>query len=131
MGWGDRLRREVEGKNTLQQYRNKVIIGDEEIYCNRLGAVILFQCRTNTLRVHWRQGFVGGAIDCQMCLAVDETVAHFVTECVVLEGVRDRSRVNPRESDGGNIAVQKKDRREGREEHRVVGGDVEEEKKIN
>ena len=41
----------MEGKITLQQYRNKVSIGDEEIYCNRLGSVILFQCRTNTLRL--------------------------------------------------------------------------------
>ena len=54
----------VEGKTTLQLYRNKVSIRDEEIYCNRLGAVILFQCRTNTLRLKWRQGFVGGAVDC-------------------------------------------------------------------
>ena len=48
---GKRWRREVESKTTLQLYRNKVSIGDEEIYCNRLGAVILFQCRTSTLRL--------------------------------------------------------------------------------
>ena len=90
-GW----RREVESKTTLQLYRNKVNIGDEEIYCNRLGAVILFQCRTNTLRLKWRQGFVGGAVvrwtaHCVDSGAVEETVAHFVTECVVLEGVREQ-----------------------------------------
>ena len=34
-------------------------------------------------------------------------------------------------SAGGNIALQREDRVEGGEEHRVVGGDVEEEKKIN
>ena len=85
-GW----RRDVESKSkaTLQLYRNKVTIGDEEIYCNRLGAVILFQCRTNTKRLKWRQGFVGWAVDCPLCGAVEETVAHFVTECVVLEGDR-------------------------------------------
>ena len=48
---GDRWRREVEGRITLQLYRNEVSIGDEEINCNRLGAAILFQCRTNTLRL--------------------------------------------------------------------------------
>ena len=85
-GW----RREVEGKTTLQLYRNKVSIWDEEIFCNRLGAVILFQCRTNTLRLKWRQGFVGRAVDCPLCGAVEETVAHFVTECVVLEGLREQ-----------------------------------------
>ena len=85
---GEGWRRQVESKTTLQLYRNKVSIGDEEICCNRLGAVILFQCRTNTLRLKWRQGFVGGAVDCQLCGALEETVAPFVIECVVLEGVR-------------------------------------------
>ena len=80
----------MEGKTTLQLYRNKVSIGDEEIYCNRLGAVILFQCRTSTLRLRWRQGFVGGAVNCPLCGAVEETVVHFVTECVVLERVREQ-----------------------------------------
>ena len=94
---GDRWRREMEGKITLQLYINKVNIGDEEIYCSRLGAVILFQCRTNILRLKWRQGFVGGAICRALCGAV-ETVAHFVTECVVLEGVREQFEVTREES---------------------------------
>ena len=78
-------------------YRNKVSIGDEEIYCSRLGAVILFQCRTNTLRLRCREGFVGGVVDCPLCGAVEETVAHFVTECVVLEGVREQFGVTRKE----------------------------------
>ena len=28
-------------------------------------------------------------MDCPLCGAVEETVAHFVNECVVLEGVRE------------------------------------------
>ena len=95
----------MEGQITLQLYRNKVRIGDEEIYCNRLGAdqaVILFQCRTNTLRLKWRKGFVGGTIDCPPCGAVEETVVHFVTECVVLEGVREQFAVQEM-----HISVQK------------------------
>ena len=80
----------MKGKTMLQLYRYKVSTGDEEIYCNRLGAAVLFQCRANTLRLKWRQGFVGGAVDCPLCGAVEETVAHFVTECVVLEGVREQ-----------------------------------------
>ena len=75
---GDRWRREVESKITLQLYSNNMSIWDEEIYCNRLGEVILFQCRTNTLRLKWRQDFVGRAMDCPQCGAVEETVAHFV-----------------------------------------------------
>ena len=38
---------------------------------------------------------------------------------------------NPGGIVGENIAVQREDRREGGEEHLVVGGDVEEEKKRN
>ena len=72
-------------------------IGDEETYCSRLEAVILFQCRRNTLRLKWRQGFIGGAVDCPLCGAVEETVEQFVTECVVLEVVREQFRVTQEE----------------------------------
>ena len=42
-GWeGDRWRREVESRSTLQLYRHKIGIGDEGIYCNRYGPVLLF-----------------------------------------------------------------------------------------
>ena len=71
---GDRWRREVESKITLQLYCNKMSIGDEEIYCNSLGAVILFQCRTNTMRLKWRQGSAGEAMGCPLSGAVEETV---------------------------------------------------------
>ena len=84
----DRGRRKVENNITLQLYSNKMSIGDEEIYFNILGAVILLQCRMNTLRLKLRQDIVGGAMDCPLCGAVEETVAHFVTECEVLEDVR-------------------------------------------
>ena len=79
------------------------------------------------------QGFVGGAVDCRLCGAVEETVAHFVTECVVLEGVREQFGVTREEvlEVGGDIAHQREDTGEGEEEHRVVGGDVEKEKKGN
>ena len=65
-------------KRACSSYSNKMNIGDEEIYYNRLGTVILFQCRTNTLRLKWRQGFNVGAMDCPLCRAVEETVAHFI-----------------------------------------------------
>ena len=110
----------MEGKITLQLYRNKMRIGEEEIYCNRLGAVILFQCRTNTLTLSRRQGFVGGAMDCPLCGAVEETVAHFVTECVVLEGVKEQFGVT-REEVLEEILLF----RERTEEHRFVGGEEE------
>ena len=36
-------------------------------------------------------------MDCLLCGAVEETVAHFVTECVVLEGVREQFGVTRKE----------------------------------
>ena len=52
-----------------------------------VGAGILFECRTNTPRL--RRGFAGGAIDCPLCGAVEGTVGYFVSECAVLEDVRE------------------------------------------
>ena len=37
-----------------------------------------------------RQGFAGGVMDCPLSVAVEGTVGHFVTECVVLENVREQ-----------------------------------------
>ena len=34
--------------------------------------------------------FVGGAVECPICGAGEETLAHFVTECEALDGVRRR-----------------------------------------
>ena len=90
-------RREVEGKITLQRHRNTVTIGDKELYCNRLGAVILFQSFQNSMKDEYSEveaearfcWQLGWAMDCSLGGAVRDTVAHFVTECVVLEGVRE------------------------------------------
>ena len=67
---GDRWGREVESKTTLQLYRSKTSIGDEEMYNNSYGSALLFQCRTNTLRLRWRQGFGGGAVDCPLSIVL-------------------------------------------------------------
>ena len=108
-----------------------MIILDEEIYCNILVAVILFQCRMNTLRLKWRQGFVGRVMDCPLCGAVEETVSHFVTEFVVLKMVREQFGVTREEVLEEKLLSKYCYRGVGGEEHHVVRGDVEEEKKKN
>ena len=50
--------------------------------------VLLFQCRTNTLKLRWRQGFEGGAVDCLLCGAEEKNVKHFVVECCELQEIR-------------------------------------------
>ena len=46
--------------------------------------------RTNTLKLKWRQGFEGGAVDCLLCGGEEETVRHFVVECRELQEIRRR-----------------------------------------
>ena len=63
-------------------------MGDEGIFSNEYGSVLLFQCRTNTLKLRWRQGFEGGAVDCLLCGEEEETTRHFVMECHELQEIR-------------------------------------------
>ena len=60
------------------------------MYSTEYGSVLLFQCRTNTLKLRWRQGFEGGAVDCLLCGGEEETPRHFVVECRELQERRRR-----------------------------------------
>ena len=66
------------------------------------------------------QGFDGRAMDCPLSGAVEETVTHFVTACVVLEGVREQFGVTREEELEEILQVQRKNRNEGGEEHHKV-----------
>ena len=85
-GW----RRDIESKTTLELYRSKGNFGDEGMYSNEYGSVLLFQCRTNTLKLRWRQGFEDGAMDCLLCRGGEETLRHFVMESRELQEIRRR-----------------------------------------
>ena len=76
-GW----RRDIDSKTMLELYRSKENLGDEGIYSNEYGSVLLFQCRTDTLKLRWRQNFEGEAVDCLLCGGEEETLRHFVLEC--------------------------------------------------
>ena len=48
----------------------------------------LFRCRTNTLKLNWRQRFQGGVVDCPVCESgAEETLRHFLKECRGLGGI--------------------------------------------
>ena len=47
-----------------------------------------FLCRTNTLKLRWRQGFEGGAVNCLLCGGEEETARYFVTECQKRQNIR-------------------------------------------
>ena len=86
----DRWRRDLESRTTLQLYRNKVGIREEGIYRNVFGSVLMFRCRTNTLKLRWRDDFSGAAVDCLLCGAEVETVEHFVIKCEGIRTIRER-----------------------------------------
>ena len=86
----DKWRRDLESRTTLQLYRNKAGIGEEGIYRNVFGSLLMFRCRTNTLKLRWRDGFAGGAVSCLLCGAEVETVEHFVMKCERIRAIRER-----------------------------------------
>ena len=89
--WEERRWREgVEEKETLRIYRSKNQIGEENIYTNSFGSMIMFRCRTNTLRLNWRNRFQGGQVECELCEhGREETLSHFIRECAGLKQVRE------------------------------------------
>ena len=86
----NRWRSDIESKTTLELHRSKRNMGDEGIYSNEYALVLLFQCRTNTLKLRWRQSFEGGAVDCLLWGGWEETVRHLVMECGELQEIRMR-----------------------------------------
>ena len=67
----------------------KVKIEDEDIYENDWGSVLLYRCRTNSLRLNWRECFVSGNVNCGVCEAsVEETLEHFLCDCKWYDVVR-------------------------------------------
>ena len=86
---------QVESRSTLQLYRHKIGIRDEGIYSNRykvwIGTIIPVYNKHSEARMEaTRQRLVGGAVECPICGAGEETLAHFVTECEAMDGVRRR-----------------------------------------
>ena len=87
--WEDRRwRQQLEEKETLKLYRIKEQIGGVTFYRNSLGSKLLFQCRSNSIRLNWRERHWGGQEGCWMCDCECETLEHFLMECRVLEGLR-------------------------------------------
>ena len=82
----NKWRKNLESRTTLRLFR----IGEDGIYRNVFGSVLMIRCRTNTLRLRWNDGFSGGAVDCLLRGAEEETVEHFVMKCEVIRMIRER-----------------------------------------
>ena len=64
---------------------------EEGLYSNYSCAVNLLNCRTNTLKLNWRQRFQGGIVVCPVCDSdAMETLNHFLKEWQGLSGIRER-----------------------------------------
>ena len=60
----------------------------------------MFRSRANTLKLRWRDGFSGGAVDCLLRRAGVETVEHFMMKCEGIRTIRERHGVR------GNVRVE-------------------------
>jgi len=75
-------RKILEEKVTLSLYRTfKEEIGEEQIYDNTFGSVLLFRARSNCLKLGWRYRFQGGGVECRVCGFEEETLNHFLVDC--------------------------------------------------
>lgn len=85
-------REEIRSKTTLQIYQeNKNSISNEyEIYDNTYASEILFQARSNTIRLNWRNRFRNEQTKCQMCEEENEDLEHFLLYCPALRDVRGK-----------------------------------------
>jgi hypothetical protein len=90
----DKWRADLASKSTLQLYRDhKHQIAEEKMYDNRYRSVLLYRCRTNTLKLGWRNRFTGGEVMCGLCREEVETLEHFIKKCGRLQGVRVRHQI--------------------------------------
>ena len=79
----------VEEMRSLEVYRNKQQMEEEKFYDNSFSSVLLFRCRSNTLKLGWRLEKEGGSPDCKLCGEERETLTHFFMECPSLQGIRE------------------------------------------
>ena len=83
----DRWNEERVQKSSISVYNEcKSEIRDEGLYENDWGSVLLYRCRSNSLKLGWRERFVNGNVNCVACnLGVEESLEHFLCECVWYE----------------------------------------------
>ena len=86
MRWDtERWRSDKESKTMLAVY-NRFKKEISEIYINDYNSVLLYRCKSNTLKLEWRSRFVGGDVGFCVCgLAEVVTVEHFFWSAVAWE----------------------------------------------
>ena len=102
----------LETKTSVGMYKRfKERVGGDKIYDNRRESEILFQTRTNCLRLNNRFRHIQGRegeVNCDLCGGGIENLEHFMLDCEELERKREREimeggRSEDREEWMGNI----------------------------
>ena len=89
----------MANKPTLHIYRQfKVRIQDDNIYENDHASCLLFRCRSNTLKLNWRNRLTGEDTCCRLCTGgVEETLQHFLLDCEALSHLRHQYQLHTME----------------------------------
>ncbi|XP_068218538.1 golgin subfamily A member 6-like protein 6 [Palaemon carinicauda] len=87
---GKKWRDEIKEKNSLEIYeQEKGQIGEEMFYDNKPNSIIMYRARANCLKLNDRKRHeAGGRVECKLCGAVNEDLAHFILECPDLSDER-------------------------------------------
>ena len=74
--------KEIHSKSTLSLYSSlkTEIRHEEHIYDNSEASRILFEARTNWLRLGWREEFKGNSTSCPLCQHRKEDLLHFLSK---------------------------------------------------
>ena len=92
--WDNRRWREgMETKTSVGMYKRfKKMVGEDKIYDNRRESEILFQTRTNCLRLNNRFRHIPGRegeVNCDLCGVDIENIDHFLSNCREVERKRE------------------------------------------
>ena len=85
-----RWKEKVDSMSSLSLYKTKMKMQEEDIYDNSFKSVLMYRCRSNTIKLGWRIGLEGGESRCRMCREENEDIVHFIKVCPGLETVRQK-----------------------------------------
>ena len=78
-------------KTTLSLYRTrKSRVKEEKWFHNEKKCNIMMRARSNTLSLGWRKFGMEEEKKCKLCQKEEETLEHFLVECIKLQETRSR-----------------------------------------
>ena len=88
----EKWNREIEKKTSIHIYKKfKTQIKEEQFYRNDFSSTLLFQARSNTLRLNRDKRFKNESTICDLCHIEEENMTHFILKCNKLDNSRNKS----------------------------------------